>query len=506
MPTVTEEQERVQHPDVQVRGSSSLGALTAEQVIPFIDSIDSCIYVLDAEGNFVYVNSAFVKYTETPKDVLLRTNVNNIKHTFHPSISEKVMRGKKQCSMFQEIVTATKKRHRQLAVGIPIFDAEGNVKYIIVTVTCLEHFNDQMQEAQQETVSRHIATHEDTSQGTSRTIIGRSPQMQALFSFAQKIALTDSTCLLLGETGTGKEVLAQFIHASSLRNDKPLVIINCAAVPETLLEAELFGYESGAFTGAARGGKTGTIEAADGGTLFLDEINSLPLSMQGKLLRVLETKKIRKIGGISEKKIDFRLIVASNKDLYKMCQEGAFREDLYYRINLSALEIPPLRERVQDIIPLSDNFLEELGRKYGKNKIFSRQCYESLLNYSWPGNVRELRNLVERMLIISNDDVVVINTVPDQLFLGAKKRDRPQDQRHIYIGQNGNIVEYCKNAFSLNDYLDSVEKDILNVMANTYGNTYKIGEILKINQSSVVRKMKKHGIQIAGKRTSISEV
>jgi transcriptional regulator with PAS, ATPase and Fis domain len=217
------------------------------------------------DGNFVYVNSGFVKYTETPKHVLLRTNINRIKHTFSPSIFEKVMREKKQCSMFQEIITATKKRHRQLAVGVPIFDSEGRIHFIIVTVTYLGRFNEQIQEAQKEKVSRYVATHECIAGGGERTIIGSSPEMQALLSFARKIAVTDSTCLLTGETGTGKEVLAQYIHDFSLRRNKPLVIINCAAVPDTLLESELFGYESGVFTGAEKGGRMGLIEAADGG-------------------------------------------------------------------------------------------------------------------------------------------------------------------------------------------------------------------------------------------------
>ena len=229
-------------------------------------------------------------------------------------------------------------------------------------------------------------------------------------SVAENVAALDSTVLLYGESGSGKEVLAHYIYDHSDRSEKPLITVNCAAFPENLIEAELFGYEKGSFTGAS---KMGLVEAADEGTLFLDEINSLPINVQGKLLRTLEEKSIQRIGSTKTKKVDFRLIAATNRNLQKLVEQGKFREDLYYRIQVIPLTIPPVRNRKEDIIPLCLHFLHYFGQKYNLQKEFSDSVLETLQHYSWPGNVRELRNFVERMVVMTPRATKMISQIPD---------------------------------------------------------------------------------------------
>ena len=243
------------------------------------------------------------------------------------------------------------------------------------------------------------------------------------FSIAANVASLDSTVLLYGESGSGKEVLAHYIHDNSDRKNQPLITVNCAAFPENLIEAELFGYEKGAFTGASREGKTGLVEAADGGTLFLDEINSLPLSVQGKLLRTLEEKSIQRIGSTRIKKVDFRLVAATNRNLSEMVQAKTFREDLYYRIQVIPLTIPPMRNRREDIIPLCLHFLHYFFQKYNIQKSFSDIVLKEVQEYDWPGNVREIRNFVERMVVMTPRAAREINVIPPGMLSSVPKPD-----------------------------------------------------------------------------------
>jgi transcriptional regulator with PAS, ATPase and Fis domain len=313
--------------------------------------------------------------------------------------------------------------------------------------------------------------------------------MQDLFSRASKIAMARSSCLLTGESGVGKDVVAQYIYDCSPRK-KEMIVINCAAMPETLMEAELFGYEKGAFTGGERGGKIGAIESADSGILFLDEINSLPLELQGKLLRVLETKRVKRLGAVREKQVDFQLIVATNENLLDLCERKLFRCDLYYRINVVQLVIPPLRKRVSDIIPLAQTFLSEFCERYSRVKTFSQEVYRSLLAYSWPGNVRELRNCVENMVLMSDDDVVEIEKLPFYMIPSSQDAATPpaSGDRIIVIDCNNSVSAFSEDGFSLKEYMDRVEDEIIGTMMETYRNSYKVADLLHINQSTVIRK------------------
>lgn len=242
--------------------------------------------------------------------------------------------------------------------------------------------------------------------GEMGKMIGSSPPMQNLFAKLKKVSPTDTTILILGESGTGKELVARALHENSMRGKGPMISVNCAAIPETLIESELFGHEKGAFTGAnAR--REGLVEAANGGTLFLDEIGELPIEAQARLLRLLQEKEIRRVGSVEAKKVDVRLVAATHRNLRQWVQQGKFREDLYYRLNVVSLELPPLRARGDDILEIANSMLERYCNNMNhKSKHFSEGAKAALTSYSWPGNVRELENAVERAVILCEDDII----------------------------------------------------------------------------------------------------
>ena len=313
--------------------------------------------------------------------------------------------------------------------------------------------------------------------------------MKHLLEVASQVAATDSTVLILGETGSGKEMLVNYIHRASARASRPLVEINCAALPENLLEAELFGYEKGAFTGALSTGKKGLVEAAHQGTLFLDEINSMPLSVQGKLLRVLESRRSKRLGAVKEREIDFRLLAATNQDLKACVEKGTFRADLYYRLNVIPLEVPPLRSRRDDIVPLTLYFLELYCKKYDRMKVLGRRALEQLQRYDWPGNVRELRNVVERLVVTSASGVVEISQVPESLLDDGGATDKvPQ----VYPADWSSFYQYDPEGFSLKEYMEFCERKLLSDVLAEYKSTYKAAKFLKTDQSTIVRKKQKY--------------
>jgi len=285
-------------------------------------------------------------------------------------------------------------------------------------------------------------------------IVGRSKRIMEVLELVHRVAPTSATVLLMGESGVGKELIAKAIHFLSPRAEKPFVAINCAAIPENLLEAELFGYEKGAFTGAYSP-KKGKFELANGGTLFLDEIGDMPLSLQTKLLRVLQEKEVERIGGTKPLKVDVRIIAATNKDLKKLVEEGKFREDLYYRLNVVPIYIPPLRERKEDIPVLVKHFLDQFSKEYGKELEISNDVMEAFMEYDWPGNVRELRNVVERMVILDRDGILTWEDLPSEVKK-AKREERREAQR---IAANGitpiREVEkrLIEEALKRNDYI-----------------------------------------------------
>ncbi|MGM0670067.1 MAG: sigma-54-dependent transcriptional regulator, partial [Gemmatimonadota bacterium] len=324
---------------------------------------------------------------------------------------------------------------------------------------------------QRELTEENLKLKDQVSEMSGATpIIGESPAMKRILEMIRTVAETDSTVVILGESGTGKEIVARTIHAQSKRRFAPIVAVNCGAIPETLLESELFGHEKGSFTGAQYRRK-GKIELAHGGTLFLDEIGDITPKMQIDLLRVLESRTFTRLGGNKEIHSDFRLVCATNQNLEKLVKEGEFREDLYYRIKVFSLEIPPLRERADDILPLARHFVTKYARSMGKaEKEISPAAAEVLEGYRWPGNVRELENAIERAMVVGQGGEI-----------------RPQDLP-LRVEENGPSGETTS--------LEAMEKDhIHRVLREMDWNVTQSAKVLGIDRATLYNKMKKYGIQ-----------
>jgi transcriptional regulator with PAS, ATPase and Fis domain len=298
---------------------------------------------------------------------------------------------------------------------------------------------------------------------------------------AIKLSGVESTVLVLGESGVGKGLVADLIHRHSSRAKHPLIKINCGAIPESLIEAELFGYEKGAFTGAQAAGKAGYFELADGGILFLDEIAELPLSSQVKLLRFLEDGRVVRVGGTQGRVLDVRIIAATHRDLQAMVTSGAFRLDLFYRLNVIPLYVPALRERRDCILPALQRYLEQFAERVGARRRFSREATEVLLAYRWPGNMRELINLCERLAVMTETEVVDVADLPaDVVTAAAKPSAQPGEE--------------WPESLTLAQALESTERALLLRAKGRYGTQARIAEALGVDQSTVARKMKRHGM------------
>ncbi|HVG93176.1 MAG TPA: sigma-54 dependent transcriptional regulator, partial [Planctomycetota bacterium] len=306
-------------------------------------------------------------------------------------------------------------------------------------------------------------------------IIGQTPAMQRLLDVMNQVIDTDATVLILGESGTGKELVAQALHRAGPRRNRPFIPLNCAALAEGVLESELFGHERGAFTGAVARRK-GRFEAADGGTLFLDEVGDMPVASQAKLLRALESGEIVRVGSNDPVRVNVRLIAATNKDLRQAVEDGRFREDLYFRLRVVTIDLPPLRERLADVPLLAMQFLRQSAERHGRPaRSFSREALDLLLRYRWPGNVRELRNVVEAMVLMSRDPVLAPDTVP----LYAREANRGPDSLKSLSGLK----------------LDEVERVLVtNTLRDVGGNRERAASLLGISERTLYRKIREYGL------------
>jgi TyrR family helix-turn-helix protein len=313
-----------------------------------------------------------------------------------------------------------------------------------------------------------------------RKIIARSPNMIKALRQAMRVATADSSVLILGESGVGKGVIADMIHHNSRRADRPLIKINCGAIPESLVEAELFGYEKGAFTGANTGGKPGQFELANEGILFLDEVAELPLSAQVKLLRFLEDGGITRLGATEERKVDVRVLAATHRDLDDMVEKGTFRLDLYYRLNVIPIHVPALRERRDCLVPLIRHYIDHFSLLNNESRRLSRAAIDALCNYSFPGNVRELMNICERLVVMSETEVIDMVDLPGQVA-GSVKTRLPEEMD-------------WPETVTLQEALETVERNILTKARERYRSQSRIAEVLGVNQSTIARKLKRYGL------------
>ncbi|HBQ21286.1 MAG: Fis family transcriptional regulator [Deltaproteobacteria bacterium GWA2_38_16] len=334
----------------------------------------------------------------------------------------------------------------------------------------------------------HSKSKAPTDKEIHSELVNHSPQMKEVLNIIKKVADSPSTILITGESGTGKELAARALHENSSRSQKPFITINCSAIPATLIESELFGYEKGAFTGAVSA-KPGRFELADQGTLFLDEIAEIPLELQAKLLRVLQENEIERVGSVKTLKIDIRLITATNKDLLEEVKKGTFREDLYYRLNVVPIYLPPLRERKEDFPHLVDFFIQKYNKKLGKNiRSIDKNAMDILMQYKWPGNIRELQHVIERMILLSEKDILTTENLPSemsQLSTIMTPSIRPED-----FAAQGSFKDIVKET------TQKIEKNlIVKALEDTHGNVTKAAKILGISRKSLQNKMKEYQLR-----------
>lgn len=463
-----------------------------------LDNLSDGIFVLNKDMRFIYTNTAYCTQLRMTKEKLIGTDVHDFLKTKQIDfcITDMVMQEKKQIVIFQDVYDTLhtgRKTFRQLVIATPIFDEEGQIQYIMVVFRRLSTLNKEYYLAANRGEVNSTRVYETSI--NEQNIVAKSPQMQQILRLCKEIASTDASVLITGDSGTGKEVVAHYIHENGNRKDKPFAVINCAALPENLLEAELFGYEKGSFTGAVST-KKGLFEQADQGTLFLDEINSMPLGLQSKLLRAIETKCIRRIGSNIDRKIDFRLLVATNEKLENLIDTHKFRKDLYYRINVVPIYIPPLRERKEDIIPLALKFLESFCTKNQKDKSFSPQMLDKMQYYSWPGNIRELKNFVERSVLMSMEHNISIPDIPG--FVDNVSNIKFEENLNKFAEHDtdneSDFIRLVEEGISIDQYLDEREYELLKWAQDTYRSTYKMAEALNTSQAKIMRRKKKYNL------------
>jgi len=459
-----------------------------------LNSLDIGVFVLDAQGNYLYVNDCYCKMVDSTPKFFQNMSIPKLKEMGYLTVSvwEQVLQ---KNATVMALVTIKNidlnQTYHHFTTGTPIFNSDGSIKYIIYMVESMESINRRIQAGMlnRQSSVNNIVRFASVNKTPEFSIVAESPIMKQLLSLLNNVAKTDASILITGPTGSGKEVLAQYTHYMSKRSDKPFICVDCASIPENLLESELFGFEKGAFTGAANQGKLGQIELANGGTLFLDEINSMPLGLQSKLLRVLETKKIRHLGGLEDRPVDFRLICASNHDLEALCREGSFRSDLYYRISVIPVKIPPLREHKEDIAPLIFHFLQYFCKKYSRMKVLTEDVIQAMLAYDWPGNVRELRNCIERIVVTSSETDLNVDTIPKG-FLGESsgKAESSGDK----ASSKQPRLSFDREGFSFRSYMEQCEKQVIQEALAQFKSPAKAAEILGLDLSSVYRKIRKY--------------
>ncbi|MCK8825061.1 sigma-54-dependent Fis family transcriptional regulator [Fuchsiella alkaliacetigena] len=479
--------------DEQLKGSmaifqdiSDLESISAElnvvknlnkELDAIIESVSDGIYITDGNADTIRINSAYEKITGIKSEEVEGRNMKDLvaEGIFSESVTFQVFEQREPVSVMHQIKTGK----QVLSTGNPVFDEEGNIVRVVTTardVAELNNIKEELEKTKQLTQRYYSELEKLRSQQLELdNVVMKSKQTKQVFDLALQVARVNSTVLITGESGVGKEIVARTIHGMSEREGS-LIKVNCGAIPRDLLEAELFGYEEGAFTGAKAQGKPGMFELADGGTLFLDEIGELPLNLQVKLLRALQEEQIMRVGGTKSIAINTRIVAATNRDLKEMLAEGSFREDLYYRLNVVPIHIPPLRERREDIAPLVFNFLEQFNEEFGTSNKLSLEAVEALESYHWPGNVRELENLIERLLVMAEEEEISVDYLPE----------------HINQGEDNSFEVQVASLIPLKEGVAKVEKSLVEMALEQHGSTYKAAEALEVSQPTVVRKAQKY--------------
>ncbi|MEN6389405.1 MAG: sigma 54-interacting transcriptional regulator [Syntrophomonas sp.] len=455
-----------------------------EELDAIIESSFDGLYIADGRGITLRVNKAFEMITGISSEEFLGRDVDDIENTglVSESVTALALKKREPVTIIQ---TYEKTGALTLATGNPVFDKNGNLFRVVSNVrdiTELDNLKHKLEQMQ--TLSQHYQNQLRSLrlQYANTEVVVNAPCMKELLDTAFRMAQVDSTILIVGESGTGKELIAELIHNNSPRNSEAFIKVNCGAIPDNLLESELFGYEGGAFTGARKEGRHGYLEMANKGTIFLDEIGDLPYNVQVKLLRFLQNKEITRIGGSGPFKVDVRVVAATNRDLLEMVKQKLFREDLYYRLNVVPLNVPPLRDRKEDIPSLVSYFLQRFNRKYHMTKRISPDVVATFIHYNWPGNVRELENLIERLLVVTSGDLISLPALPDHLI--------PHEDSLPKVVVTG-ILPY-------KEAVESLEKQLIEQAYGQFRTTRQMAAQLGVNASTIVRKAAKYGISQGG--------
>lgn len=440
------------------------------------------IFITDSTGKVIYVNDVAADRLGASIEKLEGKDVRKLMEDGVYSQSTVLM-----CMESREEIIAPinpNVPNGNISHSIPVFDKDGKISMVVTNNMSHEHSEEWSEILSAERVeNRRMQRELDYLRLKNQSsIVAKSVAMNNVLDNIKIIAPTDSNVVILGESGTGKDLLSHLIHEQSHRANNAYIGINCAAIPESLLESELFGYEKGAFTGALSNGKIGLFEAAKGGTIFLDEIGEMPFALQAKLLRALENKEIRRVGGIKDIPIDVRIICATNADLKTLIAEKKFREDLYYRLNVFELHIPPLRMRKDDIIPLAEYFLQQLNEKHGSHKYIGSKAMSTMIKHNWPGNIRELRNVIERIFVVSGSNELVFTPAPQAAFDGEVYVN------DVFDTEDGKLPVFD----TLKDFMyDAEQKYIRQIMDECGGSMVKTAEKLGIHRSVLYRKIHK---------------
>ena len=453
--------------------------IDAKSLIEMLESSYDGIWITDGNGRILFANSANASLLGVTKEDLMGKSTEELleKKIFSDSVCLEAIEQKRQTS---KVCYNYNTQLTVLATATPIFGENGEVRYIFNNVRDITSLNNMQASLRdkEEIIRRQNKQLEDMKIRLGvGTIIANSESFRKVVELAQRVATFDgATVLILGESGTGKELVSELLVNNSPRKDMPYLQVNCGAIPENLIESELFGYEKGAFTGADNRGHKGLFEAANSGTVFLDEIGDLPLHMQVKLLRVLQQRKVTRVGGTEPIDINVRVIAATNKNLEQMVREGQFREDLYYRLNVVSVQIPPLRERKEDIVPLLNHFLTVVNQKYHTQKTIFSDTIDAFENYPWPGNVRELENVLENLVITTPGDEIRRENLPKKFW-----------------SENGEPAAVgMRDILPLKVTVERVELAAIQHAIDQCGSVRKAAAALGVDPSTIVRKMQGH--------------
>lgn len=447
---------------------------TSKELNQIIEQSPTSIYVADTDGKTLRINQTFVDLTGVDRQALLGKKTSRIEaeSTFNPSVCSLALKEKRRVMVPQK-VSNDSGENEFIVAGTPIVNEKGEI-FRAITNSML---NKEIMG-----IIEYLQESKNESNPTTPKLIAKSKEMKNVIQIANMIKNTPSTILITGETGVGKSLLARYIHSSGIRREKKMTEINCGAIPPALLESELFGYVSGAFTGADKKGKAGLIETSEGGTILLDEISELPLLLQVKLLHFLQNRTITRVGGTEEIPVDVRVIAATNKNLEKMVEAGEFREDLYYRLNVIPIDIPPLRERKDDIVPALNFFADKYIKMYNKTIVIDEDLIERFKSNPWYGNLRELENSVERLIVTEGS----VDLIEDNIASRRNEYGHANYENEVETTREASVSETVDKTIS------DIEREMVIQAYNKYRSSYKVAEALGISQSAAYRKIKKY--------------